>query len=86
MAIEDVISGVLKRADLKNSEPEQIERDLVQAIRTEYGGSHIYVGTRGKVDIKAVRDAFDGHNIDQLIDKFGLSRSRLYQILNEVEK
>ena len=55
MAIEDVIAGVLKTADLKNSEPEQIERDLVQAIRTEYGGSHIYVGTRGKVDINVAK-------------------------------
>lgn len=56
---------------------------LCREISREFGGTYVYIRMRGHVDHDQVREMYNGRNVRQIMAHFRISRSRVYQILNE---
>ncbi len=57
---------------------------LVRGLREEHGGRSLWIPAPDKSQRDAaIRREFNGTNIKEIMAKFGLSRSRVYQIVGE---
>ena len=83
MALVDVIRKALNETELDAMTVEHLERELAKAIREELGGQRLYIPGREKVNREELREIFNGRNIGELMARYGLSRSRIYQIIND---
>jgi Mor family transcriptional regulator len=66
----------------------ELARDLVHDICVEHGGRYMYVVkdyeyTLGPRDLEIYR-MFNGRNIIEVTDKFGITHTRVYQIVKAV--
>ncbi|WP_445287688.1 Mor transcription activator family protein [Variovorax atrisoli] len=60
---------------------------LVRGLRRRLGGQEIYIPAPNKsARDAAIRKQFDGRNIDEISRNFGLSRTRVYEILRSASK
>ncbi len=56
---------------------------ICREISREFGGTSVYIAARNHVDPDELRQMYNGWNVPQLVRHFRISRSRVYQILNE---
>ncbi|GKX57633.1 hypothetical protein SOASR030_37450 [Leminorella grimontii] len=81
----DVLAHELARLDV--SEAQLVAMKLAICISNYFGGRAVYLPT-GEVLRAALRDyeiyaQFCGNNIDELIEKYGLTQSHIYDILRK---
>jgi Mor family transcriptional regulator len=69
--------------ELPTDEAKTVEDTLCREISREFGGTRIYVAMTDRVDHDQVRAMYNGWNVRGLMAHFRISRSRVYQILNE---
>ena len=79
------IKAELKLPDDKAAE---LARDLVHDICVEYGGRYMYVVkdyeyTLGPRDLE-IYQMFNGRNIIQVTEKYGITHTRVYQIVKVI--
>lgn len=83
MAIDKVIEKVLERSTLEQGQKTALQSAFADAIRHELGGQRIYVNKNKRVEPTEVKRMFNGSNVDDVRQAFGISRARIYQIINE---
>ena len=83
MAIDKVIEKVLARSTLEQGQKTALQSAFADAIRHELGGQRIYVNKNKRVEPTEVKRMFNGSNVDDVRQAFGISRARIYQIINE---
>lgn len=74
------------RDDLAFQEPwaSAIAHEIVQGMRTRFGGDDVYVPAPDKsARDERVREMFNGRNIKELMQLFGLARSTVYRIVGQ---
>ena len=72
------------RDDLAFQEPwaSAIAHEIVQGMRARFGGDDVYVPAPDKsARDERVREMFNGRNIKELMQLFGLARSTVYRIV-----
>ena len=82
MALADIISTGMADSGLDDDTQEELEQKLWDAIRREYASGYVYVPVRNRVDSRSVRLMWNGRNVQQVMVRFGISRARVYQIIN----
>jgi Mor family transcriptional regulator len=61
---------------------EQIAAALTRGLRRRLGGQEIYIPAEDKsTRDESIRAEFNGRNRDQIMHKYGISKSRLYEIV-----
>jgi Mor family transcriptional regulator len=80
--IEAVISEVLRKK-LKIDLADQIHAEIVEALYKRHGGETVYILKKPKIDKGELLALFNGRNMDTVCDRYGITRQRVYQILNE---
>lgn len=78
----DIISIVREEIGMHEQLATVFAQALVRGLRRRLGGSEIYIpaSDRSGRD-EAIRSSFNGSNVMELSKMFGLSRSRIYEIL-----
>jgi Mor family transcriptional regulator len=80
--IEAIIAEVL-RSKVEGSLADELREAIIEALQQRAGGDTIYILKRQKIDQDQLRAEFNGRNIDDLCERFKITRQRVYQILNE---
>jgi Mor family transcriptional regulator len=80
---EDLINALAD--ELSDCEQAQAIADQVIAtIKSKWAGNTIYIPANKKTDEKAaIKAAFNGTNHYKICKQFGISRSKLYRIINQ---
>lgn len=89
MAIADIVR-IAERVleSIGHQSPEGFSDYFADELAKQLGGSRVYFRSgmtteeRRQRD-KRIRSEFNGRNIKQICERYGVKRSRLYQILNE---
>lgn len=56
---------------------------LVRGLRRKLGGRELYIPSPNRAERDAtIRREFNGANLDQLMRRYGLSRTRIYEIVS----
>lgn len=64
----------------------QIARAIVKGLREVHGASRIYIPGVDKAERNAaIRAEFNGRNAAHVMQKYGISRARLYEIAKQVQ-
>jgi Mor family transcriptional regulator len=80
--IEAVISEVLRKK-LKIDVADQIHTEIVEALYSRHGGETVYILKKPKLDKGELLALFNGRNMAAVCERYGITRQRVYQILNE---
>ena len=80
--IETVIAEVL-RSTLQTELADKIHAEIVEALYKRHGGETVYILKKPKIDKGELLALFNGRNMDAVCDRYGITRQRVYQILNE---
>ena len=65
----------------------QIAEALVRGLRRRLGAQYIYIAAPSKAERNAaIRREFDGTNRESICRKYGISRTRLYEIVGTSAK
>lgn len=83
MAISDLIASVLQRYPMPKADKQNLQTEIENALRQELGGQRVYVNKGRQIVAEDVKAAFNGRNIAEVQQQFGISRARVYQILND---
>lgn len=80
---EDLINALAD--ELRDSEQAQaIVDQVISTIKNKWAGNTIYIPANKKTDEKAaIKAAFNGNNHYKICKQFGISRSKLYRIINQ---
>lgn len=80
--IEAVISEVLRKK-LKIDVADQIHAEIIEALYRRHGGETVYILKKPKLDKSELLALFNGRNMSTVCERYGITRQRVYQILNE---
>ena len=83
MALDKVIAAVLAKENLEPAVKNNLQNNIENALRLELGGQRVYVNKNKRVAADEVKASFNGRNINEIQQRFGISRSRIYEILND---
>lgn len=64
-------------------EAERVAAETVAAVAYEFGGQQVYFPLKSKYIRRLVRKSFTGNNVPELVQRFRLARSTIYDILKE---
>ena len=84
MVIEEAIRNALARLEIDKPMFDYLYIEITKYIREKYGGSKIYVPGKARVDPSEVKKFFNGRNIEATMEHFKISKSRVYQIINDL--
>tara|TARA_B100000519_G_C14106988_1_gene373873 strand:+ start:129 stop:383 length:255 start_codon:yes stop_codon:yes gene_type:complete len=84
MVIEEAIRNALARLEIDKPMFDYLYIEITKYIREKYGGSKIYVPGKARVDPSEVKRFFNGRNIEATMEHFKISKSRVYQIINDL--
>jgi Mor family transcriptional regulator len=84
VAIEESIKRALSDLDLDRHMLDYLFKKILANIRDDFGGTKVYIAGRRKIDPDQVKAFFNGRNIDATMEHFKISKSRVYQIINDV--
>ena len=83
MALDRIIAAVLDQSNMQQDQKDCLQDKLENALRHELGGQRVYVNKNKRVEPAEVKAAFNGRNVGEIQQRFGISRSRIYEILND---
>tara|TARA_R100001163_G_scaffold25242_1_gene20811 strand:- start:3851 stop:4111 length:261 start_codon:yes stop_codon:yes gene_type:complete len=83
MALDKVIAAVLAKENLEPAVKSSLQNNIENALRLELGGQRVYVNKNKRIEPAEVKSAFNGRNVGEIQQRFGISRSRIYEILND---
>ena len=83
MALDRIIAAVLDKSNMQQDQKDCLQNKLENALRHELGGQRVYVNKNKRVEPTEVKRMFNGSNVDDVRQAFGISRARIYQIINE---
>lgn len=83
MALDKVIAAVLAKENLEPAVKSNLQNNIENALRHELGGQRVYVNKNKRVAADEVKASFNGRNIHEVQQEFGLSRAHIYRILND---
>ena len=84
MVIEEAIRNALARLEIDKPMFDYLYLEITTYIRENHGGSKIYVPGKPRVDPSEVKKFFNGRNIEATMEQFKISKSRVYQIINDL--
>lgn len=76
-----VATNALRRRGVANAT--DLALGLVADLRKELGGQSLYIGKAYDQRNAEIKSAWDGHNADDLAARYGISKSRILQIVND---
>ncbi|XXQ55627.1 Mor transcription activator family protein [Xenophilus aerolatus] len=78
----DIIGIVREEIGMHEQLATMFAQALVRGLRRRLGGRELYIPAPSKEERNvAIARAFNGSNVDELTRRFGLSRTRVYEIL-----
>jgi len=78
----DIIGIVREEIGMHEQLATAFAQALVRGLRRRLGGQELYIPAPNRTERDAaIRRDFNGSNLDQIMKRYGLSRSRIYEIL-----
>lgn len=84
LLVAEMTGIVQKKIGMHEAFAAQIAQAVVDGLREVHGASRIYIpGIDKEERNRAIRAEFNGRNHAHVMQKFSISRSRLYEIINQ---
>lgn len=82
--LNDIVVTISDSAGINEPMATQLANKVVQELQERYGSKRVYIHAKRWQKIKQhVLSEWNGNNLDELVDKYKISKRRIYQILNQ---